>query len=167
MSVRILITDDDKSIHDVFQMGLERALNGSGSKSSSLLSKINGSGQDQTQDHIIDHAFSGEEAIEMVNKSISDNNPYDVILMDIMMPPGIDGLETIQRIGQVHKGQQFVICTAFHTKDINEFKEACVNTRRSFLLAKPFNLNFFIDFIQNLVFAEELTKQEFKELEIQ
>jgi CheY-like chemotaxis protein len=167
MSVRILITDDDKSIHDVFQMGLERALKNGSGQASGLLSKINGSSPSVTEGHVIDHAFSGEEAIEMVNKSISENTPYDVILMDIMMPPGIDGLETIQRIGQVHKGQQFIICTAFHTKDISEFKEACVNTRRSFLLAKPFNLNFFIDFIQNLVFADELTKQEFKELEIQ
>ncbi len=164
MNIRILITDDDQAIHEVFQLGLEMALKTvSSSEGSSALSRLTNKNVSNDIDLTIDHAYSGEQAVEMVSKSIESSSPYTLILMDIMMPPGIDGLEAIQKISNTHDDQQFIICTAYHTRNENELREACIKTKRSFLLAKPFNLNYFSKLIQNIIFRNEI-KPEFQEL---
>lgn len=38
-------------------------------------------------------AASGEEAVELIK-----NRPYDILLLDMIMPPGMDGLETYKQI---------------------------------------------------------------------
>ena len=46
-----------------------------------------------------DTATSGEGSIEMVKKRIlQGKEPYRLILMDINMPPGIDGSEACKRL---------------------------------------------------------------------
>ncbi|MFO7598477.1 MAG: PAS domain S-box protein [Candidatus Desulfacyla sp.] len=51
---------------------------------------------------------SGEEAVEYVK-----TNEVDLLLLDMIMDPGIDGLETYRRIIQIHPGQKAVIASGF------------------------------------------------------
>jgi len=51
---------------------------------------------------------SGEEAVEMVQ-----THPVDLIVLDMVMDPGIDGLETYRRIAANNPGQKAVIASGF------------------------------------------------------
>ena len=51
---------------------------------------------------------SGEEAVEYM-----DNNTADLLVLDMIMDPGIDGLETYKRILKVHPGQKAIIASGF------------------------------------------------------
>jgi PAS domain S-box-containing protein len=51
---------------------------------------------------------SGEEALEFVK-----NNPVDLLILDMIMEPGIDGLETYQRILEIRKDQKTIIVSGF------------------------------------------------------
>jgi DNA-binding NtrC family response regulator len=51
---------------------------------------------------------SGEEAISYLR-----SQSVDVLLLDMLMPPGITGLETYQRIIQLHPGQKAIIASGF------------------------------------------------------
>jgi len=51
---------------------------------------------------------SGEEAIEYLKK-----NSADLLVLDMIMDPGIDGLETYQKILELHPGQQAIIASGF------------------------------------------------------
>lgn len=51
---------------------------------------------------------SGEEAVEYVK-----TNEVDLLLLDMIMDPGMDGLETYRRIIQIHPGQKAVIASGF------------------------------------------------------
>jgi CheY-like chemotaxis protein len=51
--------------------------------------------------HDIETAYSGEEAIELVRKSFR-TRPYDIVLMDIIMPGKYDGVEASKRIVKMH-----------------------------------------------------------------
>jgi signal transduction histidine kinase/ActR/RegA family two-component response regulator len=51
---------------------------------------------------------SGEAAVIHL-----DTHPVDLILIDMLMPPGIDGLETYRRIVQRHPGQKALIVSGF------------------------------------------------------
>ena len=47
-----------------------------------------------------DIAIDGEEAIRAFRLSLEDNRPYDLILMDIMMP-NINGMDALQKIREL------------------------------------------------------------------
>jgi PAS domain S-box-containing protein len=51
---------------------------------------------------------SGKEAVEYMA-----SNPTDLVVLDMLMPPGIDGLETYQRIISKHPGQRAIIASGF------------------------------------------------------
>lgn len=53
-------------------------------------------------------ASSGEEAVEHVKR-----NTVDLLVLDMIMDPGIDGLETYQRIVQIKPGQRAIITSGF------------------------------------------------------
>lgn len=57
-------------------------------------------------------ASSGEEAIEHLQ-----NHPADILLLDMLMDPGIDGLETYRRILQIAPGQKAVIVSGYSQTD--------------------------------------------------
>ena len=57
-------------------------------------------------------ASSGEEAVKIIQKE-----PADLIVLDMIMPPGIDGLETYERIVSKHSNQKAVIVSGFSETD--------------------------------------------------
>lgn len=44
-----------------------------------------------------DQALNGQEAVTMARKAMEDDKPYDLVIMDIMMPE-MDGLEAVRSI---------------------------------------------------------------------
>ena len=59
------------------------------------------------------HAVSGgEEAVEYLRE-----NPADILVLDMIMTPGIDGLETYQRVLQNHPKQKAILVSGFSETD--------------------------------------------------
>lgn len=54
---------------------------------------------------LCDVASNGKDALEMFIKAHQQNEPYDVLFLDIMMP-GMSGLELLQKIRQVDSGTE-------------------------------------------------------------
>ena len=57
-------------------------------------------------------ASGGEEAVAHVKA-----NAVDLLVLDMVMPPGIDGLETYRRILKVHPGQKAIIASGYAPSD--------------------------------------------------
>ncbi len=57
-------------------------------------------------------APSGETAVEFLR-----NHRVDLLLLDMIMAPGIDGLETYEKIVQLHPGQRVVIASGYSESD--------------------------------------------------
>ena len=55
---------------------------------------------------------SGEEAVEFLQ-----NNSVDLLILDMIMSPGMDGLDTYKRILQLHPKQKAVIASGFSETD--------------------------------------------------
>ncbi|BBO88822.1 ATP-binding protein [Desulfosarcina ovata] len=51
---------------------------------------------------------SGEEALDFMT-----NNSVAILILDMIMDPGMDGLETYQRIAEYHPGQKAIIASGF------------------------------------------------------
>ena len=99
---RILVIDDNPDIFSDFQMVLHAK------ESSSDLDKLNAElFGDETKDsprvktYELDYASQGREGYEKAKQALARNQPYNLAFVDMRMPPGWDGLETIEQIWQV------------------------------------------------------------------
>jgi CheY-like chemotaxis protein/GGDEF domain-containing protein len=68
----------------------------------------------------VDYATQGEEAVELVKESFRKGESYAAILMDIRMPPGIDGLEASKIIRTFDPSVQIFIITAYSDYSVDE-----------------------------------------------
>ncbi len=75
---------------------------------------------------------SGEEAIDYLK-----GKPIDLLLLDMIMDPGINGLETFERIRKINPEQKAVIASGF--SDPDQVKEAKRIGARAYL-KKPYSL---------------------------
>jgi len=143
---RLLVVDDTEEIHELFTFILSNMEEQcSSDKVSSKLDKIlSGEDDDQSDESTndlkleIDHAYQGEDALNMIEKSFEDNNPYSLVYMDVRMPPGIDGIETIKRAREKYKQLEFIICTAFNNYDWEELYNLFGRNDQLLYLSKPF-----------------------------
>ncbi|KTC96687.1 GGDEF/EAL domain-containing response regulator [Legionella feeleii] len=140
-SFRILVIDDNPAIHRDFMKILNV------SKSSILLNKFDEELFDNTQhpglslpEFEIDVASQGIEGIEKVKRSLEEGRPYALAFIDIRMPPGIDGIETITRIWAIDPEMQIVICSAYSDYSWEETVNALGLSDNLLVLKKPFDV---------------------------
>jgi len=77
---------------------------------------------------------SGEEAVEYLR-----TNKVDLLVLDMIMDPGMDGLATYRKIIEIHPGQKAIIASGFSETDrVKEVQSlgAGAYIRKPFLLEK-------------------------------
>jgi diguanylate cyclase len=114
-NLHILVIDDNPDIHQDFLKILKPA-SFEQDKLSNLEETIFGDTKKKNFKmplFKIDTALQGEEGIKKVIQANAENNPYVLAFVDIRMPPGLDGIETIKRIWEIEPDMQIVICTAY------------------------------------------------------
>ncbi len=139
---RILIVDDNPSIHDDFEKILSIKMKDDELASMEELlfdgdEEADVEEEEPIVDYQIDHAFQGMEAIEMVRKAAKDNDPYALIYMDVRMPPGIDGIKTISKIWEEFPYIEMVICTAYSDYSWDQILTKFGQTDKLFFIKKP------------------------------
>ena len=69
--------------------------------------------------YIAESVSSGEDAIEYVK-----TNPVDLILLDMVMPKGINGRKTYEEIIKIRPGQKAIIASGYaKTKEVDKAQE--------------------------------------------
>lgn len=135
---RILVIDDNKAIHEDFHKALYmdqnvKALN----KLSAALLK-----EEEKKSHSIHFeihsAYQGEEGLEMIKESLKNNTPFAMAFVDVLMPPGWDGIETMKQIWNIDDDIQFAICTAYARYTWDDIAKTFGITDRLLILKKPF-----------------------------
>ena len=137
---RIIIIDDNPDIINDFHVILK------GSDKASRLDAMNADlfgtdekmGDDNRVYHL-DSATQGKEGFEKVQKAAAQGNPYWLAFVDMRMPPGWDGLETIAGILEVDPQIQIVLCTAYSDYSWEEISEKLGPRDNLLILKKPFD----------------------------
>jgi predicted signal transduction protein with EAL and GGDEF domain len=88
---------------------------------------------------VLDSAYQGEEAIEMVRAAHTQGRPYALLFVDVRMPPGLDGIETTARLLREDLDVGIVICSAYSDHSWEEMTAAFGKTDRVLILKKPFD----------------------------
>ena len=137
---RILLIDDNPAIHEDFRKILmpddssasaiddeaENLFGGSKPASCGFTFKL-------------DSALQGQEALSKVEQALASGEPHAMAFVDMRMPPGWDGLETIRRIWKVHASLEVVICTAYSDHSWQDIQKTLGISDRLLILKKPFD----------------------------
>lgn len=137
---RILIIDDNPSIHVDFRDILSPAHTGNDAASdleAALFDDAHPTPKEVTFE--LGSAFQGEEGLEMVEKAVGENHPYAMAFVDVRMPPGWDGVETIARIWQSYPEIQIVVCTAYSDYSWEAMRAKVGQPDSLLVLKKPFD----------------------------
>ena len=135
---RILVVDDNPSIHDDFRKVLQ------GDAESCELEEAESAlfGESEStaagMNYEISHAMQGQEGFEKVEKALSAKQPFDMAFVDMRMPPGWDGLETIENLWRVDPDLQIVICSAYSDYPLSEIRRRLGINDKLLILKKPF-----------------------------
>lgn len=87
----------------------------------------------------IETALQGEEGLELVKKSLREEKPFAVAFVDVRMPPGIDGIETVKKMWMLDPSIQVVICTAYSDYSFQDIRDQLDNSDSLIILKKPFD----------------------------
>ncbi len=146
---RILVVDDNPAIHEDFRNLLSSTATSKDCDTLSLEKDLFGddnsteesdSNDDFFSEYTIDDAYQGEEAISMAASAEEEEGfPYSLIFMDVRMPPGIDGLQTIKGIWKRHPFTQMVICTAYSDYSWDQIVRMFGKTDHLLFIKKPFD----------------------------
>ncbi len=140
VNFRVLIVDDNPAIHRDFRKiltrvdncdeldQLEQQLYGGHAKEDSRLPIFD-----------VDSAYQGLEGVAKVTAAHRSKRPYSLAFVDMRIPPGISGIETIERMWAIVPDLQIVVCTAFADMSWDEMVTRLGWSDRLLILKKPFD----------------------------
>jgi signal transduction histidine kinase/DNA-binding NtrC family response regulator len=102
---------------------------------------------------VLDSAYQGQEGLRLLQQALAESRPYALAFVDIRMPPGWDGIETIAQLWAVDPDLQVVISTAYSDYSWGEISQRFGTTDNLAILKKPF------DNIEVLQLTHALTKK--------
>lgn len=137
---KIIVIDDNPQIHQDFIQILKTE---SSFELDKLKAEIFGASTSEIKSGLpsfqIDVASQGQEGVARIKQALQAGSPYSLAFVDIRMPPGWDGIETIKRIWELDKNIQIVICTAYSDYSWEETVAHLGKTDNLLILKKPFD----------------------------
>jgi signal transduction histidine kinase len=152
-ATRIIIIDDMEEIHQnvraIFQV-----------RKNELLESLNkelfggkGQGHDfrqKLEQFTFTSAFQGENGYSLIKKAVAAGQPFAVAIVDMRMPPGWDGLQTIHKIRQVDENIEIIICSAYSDYSWQDIAGELGISDKYLFLSKPFEVTEMKQMIINL-----------------
>ena len=143
---RILVIDDTESIHSDFEKVLSPSTTSESERALEELDRLmfedGASDEKESELHfkfLIDHAYQGKDGLEKISEARKNGEPYAVAFIDMRMPPGWDGLKTVEEVSKLDPNIQLVICSAYSDYSWRQIIERVGHTDRLLILKKPFD----------------------------
>jgi signal transduction histidine kinase len=136
---RILLVDDMPTIHEDFRKILAPHAPAKSALEATKAALFGDEVKSPATVFELDSAYQGQEALAKVGDSLRADQPYAMAFVDMRMPPGWDGAETIERLWQADPRLQIVICTAYSDTSWEEVLARLDARDRLLILKKPFD----------------------------
>jgi diguanylate cyclase (GGDEF)-like protein len=136
---RILVIDDNTAIHQDFDKILAGDTGGDSAMSEAERILFGDSAARIVRPSFeIEFALQGKQGVSLAQQALANGRPFAMAFVDMRMPPGWDGLETIERLWAVDPNVQVVICSAHSDYDWTDFVERLGRSDKLLVLKKPF-----------------------------
>jgi CheY-like chemotaxis protein len=140
-NTRILVVDDNEAIHQDFDKILKTSKLAGAAKVDELAASLFGD-EKPTGPHTdfqLTHAMQGQEGLELVLTSLKQGQSFALAFVDVRMPPGWNGVETVERIWASDPEIEVVLCTAYSDFSWEEIASRLTQPERLLILRKPFD----------------------------
>ena len=157
MKSRILVIDDNPAIYEDFCRVLQKTAKPP-KELIALTAALFGdeSDDDQIESYQIDFAQRGQDGVKLVTQAREERWPFTIAFVDMRMPNGWDGLETIQRLWEADPHVQIVLCTAYSDYSWQEIRKRLARSDRFLILKKPFDSIEVQQIVETLVSRQEV-----------
>lgn len=133
---RLLVVDDHRAIHaDIRKLLADVPM----SQVDEVDRALFGNTRVRPETFEIDSAYQGEKGVSMVGQARVEGRPYALAIVDMRMPPGWDGLQTIEKMWEADPDLQVVICSAYSDASWQDIQERFTSRHRLLVLKKPFD----------------------------
>lgn len=150
---RVLIIDDSSNIHEDFKKVLAQPTDSTVARLEAELFGDTPAVFDNQVQFVVDSAYQGDDGLTLLTKAKEANDPYALAFVDMRMPPGMNGLDTIVKLWEIDPQLQVVICSAYSDYSWTEIISRIGRNDRLVILRKPF------DNIEVLQLAHALTEK--------
>src|SRR5579863_148566 len=134
---RLLVIDDNPAIHEDYRKILVRQDEPALSPAEAALFGEETTLTERPSFDVVS-ALQGREGVELARQALNEGRPYSVAFVDMRMPPGWDGLETIENLWRVDPDIQVVVCSAYTDYDWLELLNRLGHSDKLIVIKKPF-----------------------------
>ena len=142
--IRVLIADDDEHILQAYQEAFAdtestqemRALD----ELAAELFESSDLDDDEPHFHVV-ACSQGDDAITLAEQAANDGHPFDVVILDVRMPPGIDGVEAGSRIRAMDPDCEIVFVTGFSDMPLEELQRRVPPPMKLHYFNKPLSFS--------------------------
>jgi diguanylate cyclase (GGDEF)-like protein len=134
---RILVIDDNPAIHQDYRKIL--VADGKALTSEAEAGLFGEQQPDTARPRFdMDSATQGRDGVELARAALAEGRPYSVAFVDMRMPPGWDGLETVEQLWKIDPDVQVVICSAYTDYDWLDLLARLGHSDKLIVVKKPF-----------------------------
>ena len=138
--IRVLIADDDEHIlkcyREAFSVapatGLMKALD---LLDAELFDADAGNSEEPVFDVVA--CSQGDDAVSLATEASNDGHPFDVVILDVRMPPGIDGVEAGSAIRELDSDVEIIFVSGFSDVPRDELERRVPPPMKLHCFSKP------------------------------
>nr|WP_315492363.1 ATP-binding protein [uncultured Pseudomonas sp.] len=136
---RILLIDDTPSIHEDFRKILMPPMEQNAALDEMESALFGEAAKPQAPPFELDSAYGGQEGLQLLCTAMQQARPYALAFVDMRMPQGWDGAQTMEELWKVDPDLQVVVCTAYSDYSWEELLSRLKAHDRLLILKKPFD----------------------------
>jgi CheY-like chemotaxis protein len=155
-NIRVLIADDDEHILECYldafnetePTGLMKTLDLLDAELFDLEVDI----REAPKFHVVS-CSQGDDAVTLAEKAANDGQPFDVVILDIRMPPGIDGVAAGSAIREMDPDVEIVFVSGYSDIPRDELERRVPPPMKLHCFSKPLSFMQLAEDVANMVKA--------------
>ncbi len=136
---RVLIIADSSAVQEVLRQLLMGNASAIARREAGATLTGDSASESAREGFEVDCASQGQTALAMVQSALLSGCPYAVAFIDMLMPPGWDGVETMQHLWSIDPALQVVFCTDLAHLSSDHVSHRLGQSDRLLILRKPFD----------------------------
>lgn len=152
--LKLLLADDDKPIANIYKTGLQRFfVQEETSPMTDLEDELFGKTDKSGTSASVTVCSQGDAAVELADDAMRCGEPFDVIILDIRMPPGISGVDAAEKIRAFDERVPIIFVSGYSDVTLPDLQERVPPPSLMCYLEKPIQLAQLADRIREVVSA--------------
>lgn len=138
--IKVLIADDDENVIDAYREAFSEPESTREMRKLDVLAAELFDPDDATENEPTFDVVAcnqGADAISLAKQAAVEGEPFDVVILDVRMPPGIDGVEAGSKIRKLDPDVEIVFVTGYSDVPLEELQRRVPPPMKLHYFSKP------------------------------